>query len=44
MTETIQREATSGTIAPTDDEKEKLESGEIEKIIITRGDRRYEFE
>jgi hypothetical protein len=44
MTNTIEREANSGTIAPTEEEAEKLEGGDVDKIILTRGDRRYEFE
>lgn len=39
----ITREATDGVISPTDEEMEKLENGDTDKIIITRGDRRYEF-
>lgn len=43
MTNKITREATDGDISPTDEEMEKLENGDADKIIITRGDRRYEF-
>lgn len=43
MTNEIKREATEGAISPTEEEMEKLENGDIEKIILTRGDRRYEF-
>jgi len=40
----IKRKASPGKVSPTQEEQEKLEQDEVDKIIIEKDGKRFEFE